>query len=485
MGGDGPGSGLRDHQVRVTGLDGNGIERPLGNASVELVPGQDLALLHVRARNLPEAPLAERVPPDNASVVALLWEPGGVPEPVTADLVPTDQARFGGLLTARVGVEEGNSGSGLFDVQLRLAGIVVNRIDARRALAVPAAWIKPAVDLRRRPAATEAPQPLPAPPPPSSQAGGEQQRSVGAGGTGLTVPLDRDTTVAAFRTQADRDQTGREAILKYFSDLPSNIEVRLGQVSLTEFAHAPSFVALKAPVTLRVRPEYVERGHALFRNTATQDVEPPRGWQPTVFALCAAPAHGEPVLFGFGGSGTRASSLNCRGVPASQALLANIVGIEKKNEALLGEGFRNFVTPMEAQRVQMRHQGWDVSPGVAFGIEVLDASGGVVAGAYNKMFTQCHRFLTSYMTNSDEWMRSEAFRGRGRADPTVNLFDDRLQDRQSATPPGYSPATCVLLQGGRYIGSTQAAPEQRTMLALLPKAAIEQAAKLRTVLTWD
>jgi hypothetical protein len=73
-----------------------------------------------------------------------------VPEPVTADLAPTDQARFGGLLTARVGVEEGNSGSGLFDAQLRLAGIIVNRIDARRALAVPAAWIKPAVDLRRR-----------------------------------------------------------------------------------------------------------------------------------------------------------------------------------------------------------------------------------------------------------------------------------------------------------------------------------------------
>ncbi len=75
----------------------------------------------------------------------------GVPEPVTADLVPTDQARFGGLLTARVGVEEGNSGSGLFDAQLRLAGVVVNRLDARRALAVPAAWIKTNVDLRRQP----------------------------------------------------------------------------------------------------------------------------------------------------------------------------------------------------------------------------------------------------------------------------------------------------------------------------------------------
>jgi hypothetical protein len=299
------------------------------------------------------------------------------------------------------------------------------------------------------------------------------------------VPLDRDTTMVAFRTQTDRDETGRAAILRYLSDLPKNIEPQLGQVSLSVFAPDPNFVALKAPVTLRVRLEYIEQGHVVFRDVATQDVEPPRGGQPTAFTLCAAPARSAPPHFGWGGGGTQASSLNCRGVPASQGLLANIAGTEKRNEALLGEGLRAFVDPREAQRFQMRHQGWDVSPGIAFGIEMLDASGGVVAGAYNKVFTQCHRFLTSQMTNSEDWVRSGAFRRGGRLEPVVNLFDERPADGRSGNRPGYSPATCVLLQGGRYIGSARAAPEQRTMLALLPKAAVEQAANLRVVLAWD
>ena len=306
-----PDSGLRERRVRVTGLDGNGVERPLGNASVELVPGQDLALLHVRARNLPEAPLAERVPPDNASVVALLWEPGGVPEPVTADLVPTDQARFGGLLTARVGVEEGNSGSGLFDAQLRLAGIIVNRIDARRALAVPAAWIKPAVDLRRRPR-----QPprrrsrLPLLRRRRTPASGRRAAALRrGGGTGLTVPLDRDTTVAAFQAQAGRDQTGREAILKYFSDLPSNIEVQLGQVSLTEFAPDPSFVALKAPSDPARAPR--------IRGAWPRVV--PRCWHAGHGDAAGRAAHGARVVRLAGPERARRSSASAGAEPKLQA----------------------------------------------------------------------------------------------------------------------------------------------------------------------
>jgi hypothetical protein len=289
-----------------------------------------------------------------------------------------------------------------------------------------------------------------------------------------------------------REETGRRAILQYLADLPRNIDVELGQVSPTVFAPDPDFVAVRAPVTLRVRPECVKRGHALFRDAASQDaasqdVESPRGWQPTALALCVAPARGAPVHFGWGGGGTQASSLNCRGVPASQGLLADVVGVERKNEALLGEGFRSFVAPVEPQRIQMRHQGWNISPGVAFGIEVLDASGGVVAGAFNKVFTQCHRFLTSHMTSADDWLRAGTFRRGARIEPIVNLFDERPPDRHSGSRPGYSPATCVLLQGGRFIGSTQPAPEQRTMLALLPKAAVEQVSnlRLRPVLAWD
>lgn len=146
-----PGSGLRARTVKVTGLDADGAERTLGEASVEPIPGQDLALLLVRPRTPREVPLAEQAPADIESVVALLWEPGGVPEAVTADLAPTDRARFGGRLTVRLGVVVGNSGSGLFDAQLRLVGVVVSRIDAQRALAVPAAWVKSIVDARRLP----------------------------------------------------------------------------------------------------------------------------------------------------------------------------------------------------------------------------------------------------------------------------------------------------------------------------------------------
>lgn len=297
------------------------------------------------------------------------------------------------------------------------------------------------------------------------------------------LPLDHGTTVAASRPQAaDRDESGREEILKYLSDLPRSIEARLGEVSLSVFAPDPNFVVLRAPVTLRVRPEYVERGHAVFRNAAAQDVEPPRGRQSTAFTLCAAPARSPPPLFNR--DGTRAPGLDCRGVPVSRGLLASLAGIEKKDEALLGEGFRDFVDPRDAQRIQMRHQTWDSGPGIAFGIEMLDASGGVVAGAYNKVSTQCSRFFTSQTNGADDWLRSGASRRGGRLEPTVNLFDERLPDSRGDRP-GYSPATCVL-PGARYIGSAQAPPEHRTMLARLPRAAVEQqAVDLRIVLAWD
>lgn len=134
-----PGSRLPARTVTVTRLDEHGVQYPLGTAGVWIIPGYDLALLTVNAINLPSVQLSRRLPNPNTSVVALLWEPGsGVPEAVTSDLVPTDRARYGRLLTARISVAEGHSGSGLFDSQLQLVGIVVNKIDGQRALAVPA-----------------------------------------------------------------------------------------------------------------------------------------------------------------------------------------------------------------------------------------------------------------------------------------------------------------------------------------------------------
>jgi hypothetical protein len=139
--------GLRDRMVKVTGLDERGVSYSLGTAQVWHIPNHDVALLTVNAQGLQAAVLADQVPPDDASLVALLWEPGRVPEPVAADLVPTDQSRHSGL-TIRIGVVEGNSGSGLFDAQLRLTGIILNQDGEHRALAIPAAWIKPTIKPR-------------------------------------------------------------------------------------------------------------------------------------------------------------------------------------------------------------------------------------------------------------------------------------------------------------------------------------------------
>lgn len=75
------------------------------------IPGYDPAVLQVNAQGLQAASLADQLPPDDATLVGLFWEPGGVPEPVTVDTVPTDRSRHYGL-TIRIGVVDGNSGSG-------------------------------------------------------------------------------------------------------------------------------------------------------------------------------------------------------------------------------------------------------------------------------------------------------------------------------------------------------------------------------------
>jgi hypothetical protein len=51
--------------------------------------------------------------------------------------------------------------------------------------------------------------------------------------------------------------------------------------------------------------------------------------------------------------------------------------------------------------------------------------------------------------------------------------------------PTASIATCFSQFGARYVGNARAAPEQRVMLAVLPKVAVEQAANIRVVLDWN
>lgn len=148
-----PNSGLPDRMVSVFGLDEQRVKRDFGKASVWKVPGYDIALLEVTAQSLSPAPLAEKMPNDSGKLVALIWDPDGVPRPIEADLEPTDKSKHFGLLTVRLGVAEGHSGSGLFNAQARLVGIIVNRLDDSRALAVPAASIREHVAARARAAA--------------------------------------------------------------------------------------------------------------------------------------------------------------------------------------------------------------------------------------------------------------------------------------------------------------------------------------------
>lgn len=131
-------TGVRDRQVEIFALDGNGIERPLGQASVTVLAPYDAALLHLTANDLPTAKMADAAPDELASVVAILWDPDShQPEPVTGDLVPTDRGVHGDRLTVRLGVVEGNSGSGVFGADNKLVGIVTNQLGSTRALVVP------------------------------------------------------------------------------------------------------------------------------------------------------------------------------------------------------------------------------------------------------------------------------------------------------------------------------------------------------------
>ena len=149
-----PGSGVLSRTVKVVGLDGQRTERPFGSASVWLVPGYDLALLEVTAQNLLMAPVAEQSPGDSGKLVALIWDPGGVPRQIDAELEPTNTAQHNGMLTVRIAVTEGHSGSGLFDAAARLTGIIVNRLDDNRALALPVALIREHIAARVRTART-------------------------------------------------------------------------------------------------------------------------------------------------------------------------------------------------------------------------------------------------------------------------------------------------------------------------------------------
>jgi S1-C subfamily serine protease len=131
--------GGRDRHIEVIGLDNNGVERSLGSASARQVPSLDIAILKIAASNLPSAIVADAVPSQLSTVVAIRRDPDSrQPEPVSGDLVPTDRTRVGDNLTVRLAVTPGDSGSGVFGADNKLVGIITNQLPNNRVLAVPA-----------------------------------------------------------------------------------------------------------------------------------------------------------------------------------------------------------------------------------------------------------------------------------------------------------------------------------------------------------
>lgn len=125
-------------RIEVFSLDDKDVERPLGIASAKPVPSIDVALLSLTASNLSAATVSDAVVDDLAPIVAIIWDPAtAVPRPVSGDLEPTDKGKYGDNLTVVIAVLPGHSGSGVFDTKGHLVGVVTNKLDEFRALAIP------------------------------------------------------------------------------------------------------------------------------------------------------------------------------------------------------------------------------------------------------------------------------------------------------------------------------------------------------------
>lgn len=128
-----------DRGLALYRLDDNNIEQKIGGAAVHEVPEYDIAILTTNAINLKNVTIASVRVPDFSTVAILPWDPvTRIAKPVTGDLTITNREIYGDRLTIMMHAIGGHSGAPVFNASLQLVGIITNRIDTDRALAVPA-----------------------------------------------------------------------------------------------------------------------------------------------------------------------------------------------------------------------------------------------------------------------------------------------------------------------------------------------------------
>lgn len=293
------------------------------------------------------------------------------------------------------------------------------------------------------------------------------------------IPIDPIGVAAALSTQADRDASARQLLAQYLADLPRNVDVQLGRLQTAALSTNPDFATITAPVTFRVKPDYIARGHALMRD-APEEFETGRvPGRNASLAVCAPRFETARVQFGM------QSTVSCRGVGTSRELLAGMQ-IENKDAFLLGDGRWRLASP----NVTSLFPGANTNGGVFLKLHLIDGSGGLVAAGSTRLQISCMQpVFQGQIAHMSDWERLyfEGERRQGK-EVFVNIFGaaDRNTDRRSQSA-GPAPATCNYSYGeflGRFVGNPRAPDEQRLFHAVVPRTAVEQTANLRLSVSW-
>jgi hypothetical protein len=274
------------------------------------------------------------------------------------------------------------------------------------------------------------------------------------------IPIDQNSMQATLRTQVDRDQSARQLIAEYLADLPKNVDVQLGRMQTAVLSTDPNFATITAPVTFRVKPDYIARGHALMRE-APEDIETGRApGRNTVLAVCAPRFETARVQFGTQGA------LSCRGVGASRESFA-AMRIENRDAFLLGDGKWRLAP----QNVMSLFPGADTGGGVFLGLQVIDGSGGVVAAGSTRLRISCTQpVFQGQIVHMSDWERLYFERERRQG---KEVFRERLRQRRTRCRPAgaerWAPARHLQLLLRRVPGPVRRQPAGSRRTAPFPR----------------
>lgn len=130
--------GSIERYIQVTRRDKQDLLQSLGPASVTALSGYDIAVLSINAKELEAVAIDAGKPTPFGNVAILSWDPNlSVSKPLIGQLTNTDRAKYGDRLTIFAPMIPGNSGAPILNAESKLIGIVTNKMDEYRTLAIP------------------------------------------------------------------------------------------------------------------------------------------------------------------------------------------------------------------------------------------------------------------------------------------------------------------------------------------------------------